>query len=68
MGETLLPLFSAGFDRILFIRAGNNAMHKSLDEFEIGLDLTMEYRVSCPWASKKMMLPPFLGCYLSDPF
>ena len=40
--------FSNVFDRILFIIAGNNHMHESLDEFEIWPDLTMEYGVSCP--------------------
>ena len=41
-------VFSNVFDRILFIIAGNNDMHGSLDEFEIWPDSTMEYGVSCP--------------------
>ena len=35
------------FDRILFILAGNNDIHKSLDEFEIRPDPTPDHRVTC---------------------
>ena len=35
-------------DGILFILTGNDDIHKSLDEFEIRLDLTTDHRVSCP--------------------
>ena len=57
------PLFSAVFDRVLFILAvaGNNDIHKSLDEFEFGQDQKTNYGVSCPCASKKSMPPLFLG-------
>ena len=41
-------VFSTVFDRILFILAGNDDIHKSLHEFEIRLDPTMDNRVSCP--------------------
>ena len=41
-------VFSAVFDRILFILAGNDDIHKSLDEFEIRPDPTTDYGVSCP--------------------
>ena len=41
-------VFSNVFDRILFIFAGNDDMHGSLDEFEIWPDSTTDYRVSCP--------------------
>ena len=41
-------VFSKAFDRILFILAGNDDMHESLDEFEIWLDSTTDYGVSCP--------------------
>ena len=41
-------IFSNVFDRILFILAGNDDMHESLDEFEIWPDSTTDYRVSCP--------------------
>ena len=40
-------IFSAVFDRILFILAGNEDMHKSFDEFEFRPDLTTNYGVSC---------------------
>ena len=36
------------FDWIHFILAGNNDIHKSLNEFEIQQDLTMNYGVDCP--------------------
>ena len=41
-------VFSAVFDRILFILAGNYDIHKSLHEFEIRLDPTTDIRLSCP--------------------
>ena len=41
-------VFSNVFDRIIFILAGNDYMHESLDEFEIWPDSTMDYGVSCP--------------------
>ena len=40
MGKRCLHFFSAVLDRILFILAGNDDRHESLDEFEIWLDLT----------------------------
>ena len=40
MGKGCLHFFSAVLDRILFILAGNDIIHESLDEFEIWLDLT----------------------------
>ena len=45
------------------ILAGNEDVHKSLDEFEFQPDPTTDLGVSCPLASKKSMLPLFLGCY-----
>ena len=39
---------STAFDRILFILAGNDDIHKSLHEFEIRPDPTTDNRVSCP--------------------
>ena len=36
-------VFSNVFYRILFILAGNDDMHESLDEFEIWLDSTTDY-------------------------
>ena len=39
--------FSAILDHILFILAGNDDIHKSLDEFEIWPDRIRDHRVSC---------------------
>ena len=36
----------------LIILAGNEGMHKISDEFEFWPDQTIDYGVSCPWASK----------------
>ena len=47
-GENNVHVFCAVFDRILFIVAGNDNTHKSLDDFEIQPNLTTKYRVSCP--------------------
>ena len=38
MGKTMSHFFSTVLDRILFILAGNDNIHESMDEFEIGLD------------------------------
>ena len=48
---------------ILFIFAGNEDMHKSLDEFEIRPYPTTDHRVSCHEASEKLMFPLFLALY-----
>ena len=40
--------FSAVFYPILFILAGNDDMHESLEELEIWPDLTTDCGVSCP--------------------
>ena len=48
MGKTASSRFLKCFDQILFILAGNDDMNESLDEFEIWLDLTTDYGVSCP--------------------
>ena len=40
MGKGCIHFFSAVLDWILFILAGNDHIHESLDEFEIWLDLT----------------------------
>ena len=42
----MLPFFSAILDQILFIRAGNDDIYKSFDEFEIRPDLIMDRRVA----------------------
>ena len=41
-------IFSNVFDRIHFILAGNDDIHKSLNEFKIWRDPTMDYGVGCP--------------------
>ena len=40
MGKMMSPLFPAVLYLILFILAGNDNIHESLDEFEIRLDPT----------------------------
>ena len=49
----MVYLFSVAFDPILFILAGNKDMHKLSDEFKFRPDRITDYRVSCPWVSKK---------------
>ena len=39
-GKMMSPFFSAFLDQILFILAGNDNIHESLDEFEIRPDPT----------------------------
>ena len=41
-------VFSNVFDRIHFILAGNDDIHKSLNEFEIRRDPTTDNGVGCP--------------------
>ena len=41
-------VFSNVFDRIHFILAVNDDIHKTLNEFEIRRDPTMGYGVGCP--------------------
>ena len=43
MGKTMSPLFSAFLNWILFILAGNDNIHESLDEFEIWSDPTASF-------------------------
>ena len=47
-GKRRHRVFSNAFDWILFILAGNDDMHKSLDDIEVWSDLTKDYGVSCP--------------------
>ena len=51
-GKNGVATFSAAFDRILYILAGNDDIHTRLDEVEIWLDPTPDHRVTCPKASK----------------
>ena len=48
VGKTVFLHFLKSFYRIHFILAGNDDVHKSLNEFEIRRDLTMDYGVGCP--------------------
>ena len=48
VGNTASSCFLKDFYQIHFILAGNNDKHKSLKEFEIRLDPTMDFRVCCP--------------------
>ena len=48
VGNTASSRFLKHFDRIHFILAGNDDIHKSLNEFEIRRDLAMDYGVGCP--------------------
>ena len=52
-GKRCLHLFSVVFNPILFVLADNEDRHKISDEFKFRPDRTTDYRVSCPWASKK---------------
>ena len=47
MGKPVFHFFSAFLDRIHFILAGNDDIHKSLDEFEIRPDPIRDHRVCC---------------------
>ena len=46
-------VISVDIDPIFFKLAGNKDMHNIMNEFEFQPDRTTDYRVSCPWASKK---------------
>ena len=46
MGKRCLHFISAVLDRILFILAGNDNTHESLDEFEVSLDLTTGFHAN----------------------
>ena len=48
MKKRCLHFFSAVFQLFLFILAGNDDMHESLDEFEFPSDWTTDCGVSCP--------------------
>ena len=48
VGKQCHHVSSNFIDRIHFILAGNDDIHKSLNEFEIQRDPTMDYGVGCP--------------------
>ena len=47
MGKMMSPIFSSVLNRILFMLAGDDNIHQSLDEFEIQSNLIRDHRVSC---------------------
>ena len=47
MGKMMSPFFSSVLNRILFMLAGDDNIHQSLDEFEIQSNLIRDHRVSC---------------------
>ena len=74
VGKRRHHVFSNIFDRLRFILAGNDDIHKSLNEFETRRDRTIDYGVGCPSASEKFplimekMTSHFLCYFSSDPF
>ena len=56
MEKTMLPLFLGCFYPILFILAGNDDIHESLEKFEIRPDLNTDCGVSCPLVSEKISI------------
>ena len=72
MGKTASSLFSAVFDRILFIVACKDDIREYFDEFEIWPDSNTYYGASCTSALEKNLhilimgktvSPRFLGCF-----
>ena len=60
----MLPPFSAVLDRMYFIRACNDDIHESLDEFEILQDPTTGIMATDRVIiMEKTVLPLFLGCF-----
>ena len=54
-------VISVDIDPIFFKLAGNKNMHNIMNEFKFRPDRTTDYRVSCPWASKKYPYRPYNG-------
>ena len=65
MRKQCIHFFSAVLDLILFILAGNDNIHESLDGFELCLDLTTGFHGNI---QKLKILLFLLNCYLFDPF
>ena len=63
MEKMMSPLFWAVLNRILFIFAGNDNIHESLDKFEPLVSMVTD-RVMMG----KTVSPLFLGCFSSVPF
>ena len=54
-------IISVDINPIFFKLAGNKDMHNIMNEFEFWPVQTTDYRVSCPWASKKYPYRPYNG-------
>ena len=54
-------IISVDIDPIFFKLAGNKNMHNIMNEFEFRPERTIDYGVSCPWASKKYPYRPYNG-------
>ena len=67
-GKRCLHFFSAFLNRILFILAGNDNLHESLDEFEIWPNPIAGSMVTDRVMMEKMVSPLFLSCFSSVPF
>ena len=52
MGKWCLHASLFIFDRIIIKVAGNHDWHKSLVEFDFGLNQTTHFGVTCPWVTK----------------
>ena len=52
MGKCCLLASSIIFNWIIIKVAGNQDRHKSLNEFDFGLDQTTHFGVNCPWTTK----------------
>ena len=48
VGKRCRHIFSNVFDRLHFILAANDDIHKSLNELEIRRDPSMDYGAGCP--------------------
>ena len=68
MGKMMSSLFLGCFYLILFILAGNDNIHESLDKFEIRPDQTTCFLGNRLGYDGEMVLPLFLGCFSSVPF
>ena len=67
MGKRFLHFYSAFLDRILFIIAGNDNIHESLDVLKIRPDPTAGFHGNRVMMGKTVS-PLFLGCFSSIPF
>ena len=54
-------VISVDIDPTFFKLTGTKDMHNIMNEFEFRPDLTTDYGVSCPWASKKYPYRPYNG-------